>query len=77
MLDAQTAENAEYVALVVVELGRSLAAKGEQIVAEEGLHACEREVGEAGAVVQERVDALVSLVSVLKLLALLSQKNRR
>jgi hypothetical protein len=56
--DARAAEDAEDVALVLVELGRGFAAEDEQVVAQEGLYACEAEVREAGAVVEEGVDAL-------------------
>jgi hypothetical protein len=56
--DADAAKDAEDVALVLVELGRGFAAEDEEVVAEKGLDACEAEVGEARAVVEEGVDAL-------------------
>jgi hypothetical protein len=56
--DAHAAEDAEDVALVLVELGRGFAAEDEEVVAQEGLNAGEAEVCEAGAVVEECVDAL-------------------
>jgi hypothetical protein len=49
--DADAAKYAEHVPLVLVEFRGRLAAVGEEGVLEEGLYACETEVGEARAVV--------------------------
>lgn len=57
-LYANAAEDAEHFTLVIVEFGGCLAAEGEKIIAKESLDASEREVGQAGAVVEERMDAL-------------------
>lgn len=62
-LYANAAEDAEHFTLVIVEFGGCLAAKGEKIVAKESLDASEREVGQAGAVVEERMDALFMSVT--------------
>jgi hypothetical protein len=61
-LHTDAAEDAEDVALVLVELGRCLAAEGEEVVAEEGLDAREREMGKTRAVVQECMNTLLLLV---------------
>jgi hypothetical protein len=57
-LDAVAREDTEDFALVVVELGRGFAAKDCQIIAEEGLNACQTQVCQAWAVVEQCVDAL-------------------
>jgi hypothetical protein len=59
---ADATEDAEDVALVVVELWWGFPTEHEKIVAEEGLDTSQAEVGEAGAVVEESVDALGTLV---------------
>jgi hypothetical protein len=61
---ANATENTEDVALVVVELGWGFSAEDEEVVAEEGLDAGQAEVCEAGAVVEESVNALDTLVRV-------------
>jgi hypothetical protein len=63
-LYADTAEDAEHLALVIVELGRSFTAESEEVVAKESLDAGEGKMCEAGAVVEERMDALFALVKV-------------
>jgi hypothetical protein len=60
--DADAAEDTENVALVFVKLGWCFAAEHEEVVAQKGLDASETEVGEARAIVQESVDALVQSV---------------
>jgi hypothetical protein len=57
-LYANAAEDAEHFTLVIVEFGGCLAAEGEKIITKESLDASEREVGQAGAIVEERMDAL-------------------
>lgn len=59
--DADPTEDAENVALMFVELWRGFTAEDEEVVAEEGLHAGQAEVGEAWAVVEECVNALSML----------------
>lgn len=56
--DTIAGEDAEDVTLVVVKLRRSFAAEEEQLVTEEGLHACQAEVGELRAIVEKNMDAL-------------------
>jgi hypothetical protein len=63
--DADSAEDAENVALVLIELGWGFAAKDEEVVAQEGLHAGQAEVSEAWAVVEECVNALLRLAQVI------------
>lgn len=60
-LDPIAAEDTENFALVVVELCRRFPAKGEEVFTQEGLDAGQRKMGQAGAVVQKSVDALISL----------------
>jgi hypothetical protein len=59
--DADATEDAEDVALVLVEFGWGFAAEDKEVVAEESLHAGQAEVGQAWAVVEECVYALVRL----------------
>lgn len=73
--DAGAGEDAEDVALVFVKLRRGLAAEDEQLVAQEGLHARQGEVGEFGAVVEEDVDALETHIH--KLAGILAGKGAR
>jgi hypothetical protein len=60
---AAVAEDAEDVALVVVELRRGFAAEDGEFFMQEGLDACEREVGETWAVVEEGSHSLSMNVS--------------
>jgi hypothetical protein len=56
--DARAAKDAEHLALVLVKFGGRFAAEDEQVVAEKGLDACEAEMREARAVVEESVYSL-------------------
>ena len=64
--DADSTKDAEDVALVLVELGRSFTAEDEKVVAEKGLDAGKAEMCEARAVVQEGVDPLWKSVRFLQ-----------
>lgn len=50
--DALAAENAEYVALLLRELGRSISTEGREIRAQEGIYPGQTQVGESWAVVE-------------------------
>lgn len=56
--DAVAREDTEDISLVIVKLRRSVAAEAQKIVAKEGLHASERQMGEFRTMVQQNVDAL-------------------
>lgn len=56
--DAVAGEDAEDVALVIVEFLRSLTAETQEFIAKERLHARERQMCEFRAVVQQHMDAL-------------------
>ena len=55
---AMAGEDAEHVSLVVVEFRRSIATETQEFLAEESLHACERQVREFRTAVQQLVNAL-------------------
>lgn len=56
--DAVAGEDAEDVALVIVEFLRSFTAETQEFIAKESLHARERQVCEFRAVVQQYMNAL-------------------
>lgn len=56
--DTVTREDAKDVSLVIIKLRRGVAAKAENVLAEESLNACQGKVRKFGAIVKKHVNAL-------------------